>query len=58
MLNDITRCHGTGCHQRHMCLRHTAPIPDNVLLSWAVNLNPDRAHLCAYFIGAKVTLND
>jgi len=59
MLNDITRCHGTGCHQRHQCARHTGPIPDNVLLSWAVNLNHERAHLCAYFIAAELeTLND
>jgi hypothetical protein len=54
MLNDITRCHGTGCHQRHQCARHTTPIPDNVLLSWAVNLNPERAHMCAYFILAEL----
>jgi hypothetical protein len=50
MLNDFTRCHGTGCHQRHDCTRHTAPIPDNVLLSWAVNLNYEQTPLCAYFI--------
>ena len=50
MLNDFTRCHGVGCHQRHQCARRTAPIPDDVILSWAVNLNHERAHLCAYFI--------
>ena len=54
MLNDFTRCHGTGCHQRHQCARYIAPIPDNVLLSWAINLNPERAHLCAYFIAAEL----
>ena len=54
MLNDITRCHGTGCRQRHQCARHTTPSPDNVLLSWAVNLNPERAHMCAYFIAAEL----
>ena len=50
MLNDITRCHGIDCHQRHQCARHTAPMPDNVLFSWVSNLNPERAHLCSYFI--------
>jgi len=50
MLNDFTRCHGIGCHQRHQCARHVAPVPENVLLSWAQNLNPERAHMCDYFI--------
>lgn len=53
MLNDTTRCLGTNCHQRLHCARHTAPIPENVLLSWADSLNPERAHLCAYFIPEK-----
>jgi hypothetical protein len=50
MLNDITRCHGIGCTLRMNCARHTAPIPDNMLLSWASNLNHDRAHICGYLI--------
>jgi hypothetical protein len=48
--NDITRCHGVGCHQRQLCARHVAPVPDNVLLSWVSTLNHERAHLCAFFI--------
>lgn len=50
MLNDMTRCHGHHCSLRMECARHTAPIPDNVMLSWAATLNTDRAHLCAYYI--------
>lgn len=49
MLENITRCHGTGCPIKQQCLRHTASIPDNTLLSWAANLNHERAHICAYY---------
>ena len=58
MLRDVTRCHGTGCHQKHQCARHIAPVPDNILLSWASNLNHERAHLCAYFIAAELEGSD
>jgi len=50
MLNDITRCHGIGYPIKQRCLRHIAPIPDNVLLSWAANLNHERAHICGYYM--------
>lgn len=50
MLTDITRCHGVGCSIRSQCLRHVAPVPDNVLLSWAANLNHERAHICVYLL--------
>lgn len=53
MLNDITRCHGIACLQRRQCARHTAPIPENVLLSWASNLNPDQAKPCPSYIPVK-----
>lgn len=54
MLNDITRCHGIDCHQKHQCARHTTPIPDNVLLSWVATMNPERAHLCSGFIANEL----
>jgi len=57
MLKDITRCHGTGCPIKQQCLRHTAPIPDNTLLSWAANLNHERAHICAYYMPATPELS-
>ena len=53
MLHDVTRCHGTDCQVRQLCLRHTAPVPDNVLLSWVSTLNPERAHLCEGFIPTR-----
>ena len=46
MLNDITRCHGIGCHQRRHCARHTAPVPEGVMLSWVSTLNPEREPMC------------
>lgn len=55
MLSDITRCHGIDCHQKHQCARHTAPVPDNALLSWVATMNPERAHLCSGFIVSTKT---
>ena len=54
MLNDITRCHGINCHQKHQCARRTTPIPDNVLLSWVATLNPERTHLCPGFVADEL----
>ena len=53
MLNDITRCHGIGCHQRLHCARYTAPVPEGALLSWVSTLNPERAPECPEFIPEK-----
>lgn len=50
MLNDMTRCQGIGCHQRLHCLRYTAPVPENALLSWVSTLNPERTHMCPEII--------
>lgn len=47
---DVTRCHGAHCTIRQQCLRHTAPIPDNILLSWASSLNPEEVQPCPYFL--------
>jgi hypothetical protein len=54
MLNDVTRCRGVDCHQKHLCARHITPIPDNILLSWVATLNPERAHMCPGFIADKL----
>jgi len=53
MLNDITRCLGRDCHQRHLCARYTAPVSEGVLLSWVSTLNPERAPECLYIITEK-----
>lgn len=53
MLNDITRCLGRGCPDRHTCARYIAPIPENVSLSWVSDLNPERAKPCPSYIPVK-----
>ena len=49
--NDYSRCMGINpeCLQRKHCARHQS-IPENTVLSWVKNLNPDNSKECSYFI--------
>lgn len=48
---DYTRCMGVTpeCPMRKECRRH-CDIPENTVLSWARNLNPDQEKPCPYFV--------
>ena len=54
--NDYTRCMGVTpeCRERLRCARHR-DLPQDALLSWARNLNPDNLWDCPQYIPFEET---